>query len=246
MVPGRLTPSEGSDAMRLTLLSGLLALPLCVAAQGGAFAQTVSPVIAEYTAQASGSFEVTNNSLVPVIVVLEPMSFNVGLEGDGQFRPLDANVHLELSATSFRLEPHQAAHIFYKATAANVPAWLCIYASFSGAKKGEGVNLRIMVPHTIYIYQKQPLSREAIDVHGVHYDAELHRVVCELTNNSSFAGRAESVEVTGKRSSFATVGGFPMLPQGKRLLSIPWTSEQRPEKVEIQFDHFLLKLPVED
>ncbi len=219
---------------------------MCLAAHREAFAQTVSPVIAEYTAQAAGSFEVTNNTLVPAIVVLEPMSFDVGLEGDGQFRPLDANIHLELSATSLRLEPHQAARIFYKAHADNVPAWLCVYASFSGVKKGEGINLRIMVPHTIYIYQKPPLTREAIEAHGVRYDVELHRVLCELSNTSPFAGRAESVEVTGKRSSLATVGGFPMLPQGKRLLSIPWTSDQRPETVAIQFEHFLLKLPVEE
>ena len=219
---------------------GALTLSLTVLS---AKAQNVSPIIAEYTSKAAGSFEVTNSGLTPSIVVLEPKSFNIQEDGEGEFRDLDANIHLDLSATSLRLEPHQTARIFYKVTADNVPAWLCIYASFSPAKRQEGINVRMMLPHTIYLYQRLPLAAGAITVGRIRYDSELHHVLCELTNDSESAGRAQSVEVTGKHGS-ATIGGFPMLPHEKRIVSVDWHEEGLPEKIDVEFEHFSIKRPI--
>jgi hypothetical protein len=188
---------------------------------------------------------VTNSTLTPSIVVFEPKSFSIDLDGTGEFRPLNPEIHLELSATSLRLEPHQSARVFYKASADNVPAWLCIYASFSSVKKVEGVNLRILLPHTIYLYQKAPLGIHNIEVESVRYDVATHRVLCELTNTSTMAGRAQSVEVTGRHSS-ASAGGFPLLPHQKRILSVEWTAAQPPQSIDIEFEHFSLKRAVEE
>ena len=143
-----------------------------------------------------------------------------------------------------RLAPHQTAHIFYKASADNVPAWLCVYASFTSIQKNPGLNVRILLPHTIYLYQREALQRNAITVGNVKYDAGHHLVTCELTNTSTLAGRAASVEVTGKGGS-ASQGGFPMLPHETRLLSIEWTANQPPRDIAIQFPHFSMKIPVD-
>ncbi|MGI4831371.1 MAG: hypothetical protein ACRYFU_24800, partial [Janthinobacterium lividum] len=138
--------------------------------------------------------------------MLEPKSFSIQEDGEGIFRDLDPSIHLELSATSFRLEPRQTARVFYKVNAGSLPAWLCIYATFSSAKKQPGINVRLMLPHTIYVYQRVPLAANAISVGRIYYDKELHHVVCEITNVSESADRAQSVEVTGKHAS-ASVGG---------------------------------------
>ncbi len=222
--------------------TGLLALALSA---DRAHSQNVSPIIAEYTVKAAGSFEVTNSSIAPSIVVLEPKSFKIHEDGEGEFRDLDASIHLELSTTSLRLEPKQSARIFYKVTADNVPAWLCIYASFSPVKKKEGINVRMMLPHTIYLYQHQALAASAIAVGSIRYDAELHHVLCELTNDSESAGRAQSVEVSGKHGS-ASVGGFPMLPHQKRVVTIDWHEEGRPDRIDLEFEHFSVKRPITD
>lgn len=206
-------------------------------------AQSVQPLIAEYVEHASGSFDVTNSSLYPSVVQLDAKSFTISPNGTGEFHPLDSSIHLELSTTSLRLEPRQTAHVFYKVSAADVPAWLCIYASFSSLKKSPGINVRIMLPHTIYLYQKQPLQKEAIEVGNVKYDLAAHRVTCELTNTSARAGRVASVEVSGTHS-FTSEGGFPVLPHQTRLLSIEWTSSQTPHDISFEFQHFSLKRPV--
>ncbi len=105
----------------------------------GAYAQSVQPLISEYTGHAEGWFEVTNSSLAPEVIVIEPKSFDIQPDGTGRFRPLDPEIQLELSVTSMRLEPHQTARVFYKATADKMPAWLCIYSSFCRRRERKGL-----------------------------------------------------------------------------------------------------------
>ena len=216
---------------------------LLTAVRPAAIAQSVQPLIAEYTEHAEGWFEVTNNTAAPSVVILEPKSFSIQSDGVGQFRPLDPEIHLQLSMTSVRLEPQQTARVFYKVSAERAPVWLCIYSSFTPAKRSPGLTVRILLPHTIYVYQRQPLPKEAIDGGQAWYDSATHRVQLQLTNNSSMAGRAESIEVNGSHA-FTTAGGFPMLPHTERIVSVDWSDKQPPESIEVIFEHFSLKYPV--
>ncbi len=207
-------------------------------------AQTVQPLIAEYTEHGEGSFEVSNTGLAAAMVVLEPKSFSIRPDGVAEFRPLDSSIHLQLSSTSFRLEPRQTARVFYKATADAAPAWFSVYASFSPAKAAKGLSVRVMLPHTVYLYQKRPLSKEAVEVKEAWFDPAAHKVECRITNESGMAGRAQSVELTGVRSS-ASAGGFPLLPHSERALSLDWSAPEPPRTVAIEFDRFSLQFPVE-
>ncbi len=233
-------------SFRFSFLRAACLLALGAAAAGGvrASAQTVEPLIAEYTEHGEGSFQVTNTGLAASVVVLEPKSFSIRPDGVADFRPLDDSIHLELSLTSFRLEPRETARVFYKATADAAPAWFSIYASFSPAKAAKGLSVRVMLPHTVYLYQKRPLSKEAVEVKEARFDAAAHKVECRIANESGMAGRAQSVEVAGGRAS-ASTGGFPLLPHTERVLSLDWTAPEPPRTVDIEFDRFSLKLPVE-
>lgn len=221
----------------LALSAGLACLT------SGAWAQSVQPLIAEYVERGSGSFQVVNSSLVPMAVVLEPKSFSIQPDGTGMFRALDKGIHLELSTTSMRLEPRESATVFYKASADVAPAWMTVYASFTRVVATPGLNVKVMLPHTIYLYQRDPLGRDAIVIRSVEYDAAKHRIVCDLKNESARAGRAESVEARGERAD-AQDSGFPLLPFETRLLSIAWDSPRPPKTLELEFARFTLKLGV--
>ena len=73
------------------------------------------------------------------------------------YRPLDPNIHLKLSATSFRIQPKQTYYVFYEASAPPSPTWFVIYASFSGFafRTAQGMNVRLQLPHTVYLLPKQ-------------------------------------------------------------------------------------------
>ena len=81
----------------LTLLTGGF---LALALNAGAAAQTVRPVISELGNPAKGRVEYVNDGLTPLNVVLEAKSFTVSEKGELNYRPLDPDIHLKLSATS--------------------------------------------------------------------------------------------------------------------------------------------------
>ena len=92
------------------LTAGSLLVVVCVtlSLESSAMGQTVRPVIVEYQSAAKGKFELVNDSLTPLNVVLEPKSFTITDDGTGVYGPLDANIHLQLSAMSFRIPPKQS------------------------------------------------------------------------------------------------------------------------------------------
>src|SRR5512140_4047820 len=93
------------------LASGLFLLALTASA----LAQTVRPLINELGNPSKGRVEYVNDGLTPLNVVLEARSFTVTETGEINYRPLDADIHLKLSATSFRVQPQQTYYVFYEA-----------------------------------------------------------------------------------------------------------------------------------
>src|SRR5438067_13111186 len=102
----------------LFVACGVVAFGLFVCAS----AQTVRPVINELSNPAKGRVEYVNDSLTPLNVVLEAKSFSVSETGEISYRPLDANIHLKLSTTSFRIQPQQTYYVFYEASTEPSPA----------------------------------------------------------------------------------------------------------------------------
>ncbi len=206
-------------------------------------AQTISPVIVEYGAKAEGKFQLTNDGLTPVAVVLEPKSFSVDLAGNGVYRPLDPTIHLDLSTMSFRLEPLQSYVVFYKAHADTLPAWFTVWATFSPIQRTEGVRVRIMLPHTVYLYQKKTVAKDEIHIQHAVYLTQSDTVVCDLDNVSSSLVRVQEVNVIGDKSS-VPAHGFPLLPSSPRHLEIAWKQSSPPSYINLRFPNFDVKEPL--
>lgn len=207
------------------------------------FAQTVQPVISEYGTKADGMFTLTNGTLVPMVVVMEPKSFSITPDGQGVFRPLDPDIHVELSAMSARLEPGQSYYVFYKAHADKLPAWFTVYSTFSFLRHEPGMDVRIMLPHTVYLYQKKPLAKEEINVASVTWESDTKKIVCDVENRGFSLVRVQEVRISGAHASESTAG-FPLLPGGRRHLELSWNEKQPPENLLLRFEHFTLKEPL--
>jgi hypothetical protein len=204
------------------------------------FAQTVQPVISEYQVKADGKFALTNGTLTPMVVVLEPKSFSITADGRGVFRPLDRGVHVELSSMSARLEPGQTYYVFYKAHADQLPAWFTIYSTFASVQHHPGLDVRIMLPHTVYLYQKHPLNKEEIFIAKATWLNATKTIVCDVENHGLGLARVEEVRISGARAS-ETTAGFPLLPGGRRHLELSWDEKQPPDQLQFRFEHFTLK-----
>lgn len=221
------------------LTSGIFALALGAAA----IAQTVRPVISELGNPAKGRVEYVNDSLTPLNVVLEAKSFTVSENGELSYRPLDPSIHLKLSATSFRIQPQQTYYVFYEASAPPSPAWFVIYASFSGFpfRTAQGMNVRLQLPHTVYLLPKQRAEKADVRVVRAEFDAADNKVLLEVENTGDNFGRVLQTQLAnGKKKQDAP--GFPIFPHSKRILEVPLDAKPQrdtvPTAVSFQFDNF--------
>ncbi|MFZ0392780.1 MAG: hypothetical protein WCF17_08540 [Terracidiphilus sp.] len=220
--------------LRKLLILGLLAAGCC------AWAQTVSPVIVEYKGKAEGRISLVNNTLVPLAVVLEPKSFSITADGNGVYRELDTDIHLKLSSTSFRVDPGQTYYVFYSATAEKLPAWFCVYAVFSKVQHAQGLDVRILLPHTVYIYPKKPHSKTSAVAFKGAAEYSDGKVEFDLTNPGVDLTRVHEVRITSAGKP-VTAAGFPMLPGEERHVEVKWTEAEPPESVELEFEHGAMK-----
>jgi hypothetical protein len=206
-------------------------------------AQTVSPIIVEYKAKAEGRIALTNNTLAPMAVVVEPRSFTIKPDGNGIYTSLDPGIHVELSSSSFRVDPGQTYYVFYKAKADKLPAWFTIYSTFSSVKRGPGLDVRILLPHTVYIYPKKPQTKgNIIRISTVEYLPHAGKILCDLENDTPDLDRVQEIDfLNGDNKSGATAPGFPVLPGTKRHLEIDWKEPTPPRQAIFQTEHSKLE-----
>jgi hypothetical protein len=202
-------------------------------------AQTVSPPISEYTERARSSFQLTNGTLFPLVAVLEVKGFRVTEAGDVVDAPLDTTrVHVKLSATSFRIPPRGTYTVFYEATGDSLPAWFVIQSALTGARTDNGLNVRIILPHVVYLNQKRPLEKRDIVVRRLDVDSAAHRVRVLLENVGDNLGRVHELSVASAQNQSRSTGGFPMFPHFRRWVELPWDLPDPPARTAVRFAKF--------
>lgn len=205
-------------------------------------AQTVRPAVIEYPVQGRGSFDLVNETLFPMAVVLEARGFVVDENGNLTDAPFDsANVELKLSAMSFRIPPLATYTVHYEAKAKQLPAWFMVLSAMTGARTANGINVRIELPHVVYLLQKQPLQKEAVVVRGFELDESGGKAIIELENTSSSLGRVMGSELSNNGKNATPFGGFPLFPNQKRRVEVPWSGNEQPNKLMLKFANFTIE-----
>lgn len=231
----------------MLLAAACLAILVC----GTLPAQTVRPLIDENVVKAagkkaSGRIEYYNDSLQPLNVTLEARSFTVSASGAISYRPLDSDIHLNLSEMSFRIPPRQSHYVFYRAWSDKLPAWCVLYAAFSGFRQRtpEGFMIQVQLPHTIYLLPRQRLKKGELSIVRAQYVPQTKKVVVRVANSGEAFGRVLQADVQGSRTK-ASQGGFPLFPKSERQVEIPWPSAALPSKVVLRFDRFTMEAAVQ-
>ncbi len=202
-------------------------------------AQSISPAVVEYREAARGKFELANKTLYPLRVVLDPRGFVVEESGTLIDEPLDTTVvHLRLSTMSFTIPPLQNYAVYYEASASKYPAWFQIISAISGGRTAEGLNVRIEMPHVVYLLQRRSLARADVSIRGLSYDSVGHRVLIDVENMGSALGRILRTEVTDGSGARAVGPALPLFPNSRRHIEIPWNHPESAERVILRFAGF--------
>ena len=206
-----------------------------------AAAQTLRPVVVQYKGnKVRAKFELVNEGLRPLNVILEPKSFDVTENGEPTYRPLDPNIHLKLSSMSVRIPPRQVHTIFFEARAESLPAWFVIPCTFAGMPRRSGLEFQVELPHTVYLLQKEPLAPDDVNILAAAYLPAEKCVRVEIENTGPRLGRPQGAEVIakGQRQAFPS---FPLLPRSKRQIRVAWDFPQPPEKFVLRFQGFTVE-----
>jgi hypothetical protein len=201
-------------------------------------AQTVSPPVAEYQEKARSSFQLINGSIFPLTAVLEVKGFDITERGDVVEVPLDtARLRVKLSATSFRIAPRSTYTVFYEATGDSLPAWFHVVAALSGARTDTGINLRILLPHVVYLNQKAPLRKESVVLHRFEVDPATGKARALLENTSGQLGRVIELAFDSPAGD-SRYGGFPLLPGHRRWVELDWNRPSPPNRLAFRTARF--------
>lgn len=202
-------------------------------------AQSVSPPIAEYQEKARSSFQLRNPSIFPITVVLELRGFTISESGDVTDLPLDTSrIHVKLSEMSFRIPPRGTRTVFYEATGDSLPAWFNILSAMTGTKTQSGLNVRILLPHVVYLNQKQSLRKEDVAIKGFEFDPVAKKARVLLENLGPNLGRVYQLTVANGHSVSQPGGGFPLLPRQRRWAEMGWDASAPPNRVMVRFSRF--------
>jgi hypothetical protein len=208
-----------------------------------AHAQTIRPVLSEYTKVAKGSVELVNPGVIPLTVIMEPKSFTVSETGDIAYRPLDKGIQVKLSAMSFQIPPQQSYFLFYEAHADALPAWFVLYANIGGFRKSDtGMNIRLDLPHTVYILPKQSAAKSDIGIKYIGVSPDKTHLQFRVTNSGPFFGRALQSELRSKGTTIPG-SGFPLFPNAKRIVEIPCKGDQSGAVFGLRLRSFRLDEP---
>jgi hypothetical protein len=229
-------------AARLRSALRVLAISVCPLAVALPLAgQSVSPPIAEYQERARSSFQLHNGSLFPLTVVLEVRGFRVTDQGEVIDTPLDTSrIHIKLSAMSFRIPPRGSYRVFYEATGDSLPAWFNILSAMSGARTESGLNVRLLLPHVVYLNQKQALKKTEVAVRTLEFDPGSRKARIQLENLGPHLGRVLQVNVTDGHTTSEPSGGFPLFPGRRRWTEVPWESATAPTRLTVRFARFTI------
>ena len=219
-------------------LSQWVALAL-LASPGRLPAQSVSPPLAEYPVRARSSFQFQNSSIFPLTVVLEVRGFTISDRGEVQDVPLDTGrVHVKLSEMSFRIPPRGKRTVFYEATSDSLPTWFNILSAMSGVRTDNGLNVRILLPHVVYLNQKEQLRQSDVAVRRLEVDTIAKKARLLLENTGPNLGRVYQLTLSDGSSNSQRGGGFPLLPHRQRWTELPWIAAEPPTRVELRSARF--------
>jgi hypothetical protein len=206
-----------------------------------AAAQSVSPPIAEYQERARSSFQLQNASIFPITVVLEVRGFTISEQGEVSDVPLDTGrIHVKLSEMSFRLPPRGTRTVFYEASSDSLPAWFNILSAMTGARTDNGLNVRVLLPHVVYLNQKDPLRRDEVAIRQVEHQPGARKVRVQLENLGPHLGRVYQLTVGDGRKTSQPGGGFPLMPRSRRWAEVEWVGPASPTRLSLRFSRFTI------
>jgi hypothetical protein len=108
----------------------------------------------------------------------------------------------------------------------------------TGTKTESGLNVRILLPHVVYLNQKQSLRKEDVAIKAFEFDSVAKKARVLLENLGPNLGRVYQLTVANGHNVSQPGGGFPLLPRKRRWAEMGWDASAPPNRVTVRFSRF--------
>jgi hypothetical protein len=102
------------------------------------------------------------------------------------------------------------------------------------------LNVRILLPHVVYLNQKQPLRREEVAIRRFELDRVTGKVRIQLENLGPRLGRVYQLNVAHRGNPPQSAGGFPLMPRSRRWVDVDWQYAEAPNRLVLRFSRFTI------
>jgi hypothetical protein len=130
--------------------------------------------------------------------------------------------------------------VFYEATGDTLPAWFNVLSAMSGLRSANGLNVRVLLPHVVYLNQKEPLKKADVAIREFEFDPAAGKARVQLENISGRLGRVLELRIGNESGGSQPGGGFPLLPLHKRWVEVTWEGPQPPDRLTLRFAGFTI------
>lgn len=107
------------------------------------------------------------------------------------------------------------------------------------------MNMRLDLPHTVYILTKRSIERSEIVISSLGPTPDNTHIGFLVTNKGAWFGRVLSSELIGKGRP-AQGSGFPLFPQGSRIVEVPCKGDQASATFRIRLRNFKMEEPLSE
>jgi hypothetical protein len=190
-------------------------------------------------------FELRNDGDTPLAAILEVQGFEVDQDGNLKYKAVDTDLNVVMGSNSFIIPPHQTHMVFYKALSKKPQAWFTILSTLTkAATNRQQMRINFVLPHVVYLYQKQKLKKEDVAV-SVTPGSKPGEFQLEFQNRTDKLSRVESVNWRGFEKNGES-GGFPVFPKAKRFVRFQAGSPSSDANVKVSFeDGFSVQVPIQ-
>jgi hypothetical protein len=110
----------------------------------------------------------------------------------------------------------------------------------TGTRTQNGLNVRILLPHVVYLNQKQPLRKEEVAIRRLELDPGAKKVRVQLENLGPHLGRVYQLTVGLGNKTSQPGGGFPLMPRSRRWAEVEWDNAAAPSHLNLRFARFTI------
>ena len=127
-----------------------------------------------------------------------------------------------------------------------MPAWFVLYANIGGYHKSStGMNIRLDLPHTVYLLPKQSAAKADIAIKFLGLSADKSHLRFSVSNSGPLFGRAMATELKSKRGATESIG-FPMFPHYTRIVEMACKGDQSGSVFGLRMRGFKVEEPPSD